>query len=75
MKILGLFFTEGISVELWHNKGMFFREKLIYEKLLEKGVLDKIYWFSYGVNDKKYEKYLHEDIEKINKSLKSGFTW
>ncbi|MDK2789540.1 MAG: hypothetical protein PWP15_47 [Methanothermococcus sp.] len=65
MKILGLFFTEGISVELWHNKGMFFREKLIYEKLLEKGVLDKIYWFSYGVNDKKYEKYLHEDIEII----------
>ena len=65
MKILGLFFTEGVSVELWYNKGMFFREKLIYEKLLEKGAFDKIYWFSYGVNDKKYEKYLHKGIEII----------
>ena len=29
--ILALFFTRGVSLEVWLNKGLFDREKLIYD--------------------------------------------
>jgi len=62
-RILGLFFTEGISVKLWKEKGLLDREKLIYEELLRQKVFCKIYWFTYGVDDKKYESELKKGIE------------
>ncbi len=64
-RTLGVFFTAGISVELWYRKGLFFREKLIYEKLLEQKIFDKIYWFTYGINDKDYKKYLPNGVKII----------
>ena len=65
VKILGLFLTKGISVKLWKESGLLDREKLIYEELLKEGVFDKIYWFSYGWNDKIYENELKNGIEII----------
>lgn len=34
MKILGLFFTRGMSVEGWEKAGLLDREKRVYEELL-----------------------------------------
>jgi len=59
---LGLFFTLGVSLELWHNLGLLDREKLIYERLLDQEVVDRIYWFTYGVNDKRFENLLPRGI-------------
>jgi glycosyltransferase involved in cell wall biosynthesis len=64
-KTLGLFFTKGVSVQLWKEKGLLDREKIIYEKLIEKKYFSKIYWFTYGISDKKYAKGLNENIEIV----------
>lgn len=67
--ILALFFTRGVSLEVWLKKGLFDREKLIYEEHLKQGNFKKIYWFTYGSNDNdlakqlKEENRLHKDIE------------
>ena len=66
--ILSLFFTRGISLEIWVNQGLFDREKLLYEEHLTQNNLNKIYWFTYGSSDKrlaeklKKEGRLHKDI-------------
>lgn len=60
-KILGLLFTKGISLELWLDRGLFFREKLIYEEYLKRGIYTNIYWFTYGKND---SAIYHELVEK-----------
>lgn len=52
--ILGLFFTKNVSLEIWVESGLIDREKAIYEHHLQDGYLDKVYWFTYGVNDEKY---------------------
>lgn len=65
---LALFFSRGVSLELWLNKGLFDREKLLYEEHLKLNNVEKVYWFTYGCQDKKiadqlYEKkQLHRDI-------------
>ena len=67
--VLSLFFTRGVSLKLWVDSGLFDREKLIYEKHLQRGNFKKIYWFTYGVDDKilseelKQKKRLHKNIE------------
>jgi glycosyltransferase involved in cell wall biosynthesis len=48
---LALFFTRGISLEIWLNTGLFDREKQSYEEHLRRGHLRKVYWLTYGVND------------------------
>jgi glycosyltransferase involved in cell wall biosynthesis len=69
--ILSLFFTRGVSLEMWLNQGLFDREKLIYEEHLKQGNVTKVYWFSYGSDDKKLseqlkqENRLHKDIEVV----------
>lgn len=62
---LGLIFTFGISVEIWHKQGLLDREKLLYEKFLEKGKFERIYWFTYGVSDKQYERRINPGIAII----------
>lgn len=68
---LGLFFSRGVSLKLWIDKGLFDREKLLYEKYLEENIFEKIYWFTYGIEDYKLslrlkkEKKLHKNIELI----------
>ena len=64
-KKLGLFFTKGISVEIWKKKGLLDREKLIYEKLIQENFFNEIYWFTYGSDDKKYENELSQGIKIV----------
>lgn len=69
---LSLFFSRGVSLKLWLDKGLFDREKLLYEKYLEEDIFEKIYWFTYGCEDYelslrlKEEGKLHKDIEVIS---------
>lgn len=58
--ILGLFFTRNVSLETWVESGLIDREKTIYEDHLRNGYLEKVYWFTYGVND---DKYYHDLVQ------------
>jgi glycosyltransferase involved in cell wall biosynthesis len=66
-----LFFTFGVSLKQWLDKGLFDREKLLYEELLQKKILSKVSWFTYGSQDEKIAEQLkkanrlHTDIEVI----------
>lgn len=69
--VLGLFFSRGVSLQLWVDRGLFDREKLIYEQYLQDSFFSKIYWFTYGDGDKelslilKKQNQLHRDIEVV----------
>lgn len=58
--ILGLFFTKNISLENWVESGLIDREKAIYEQHLNQGLLEKVYWFTYGANDGRYYNELRQ---------------
>ena len=66
--VLGWFFTRGISLEMWVNRGLFEREKLLYEEHLKKSYFNKVFWFTYGTFDSdiaiklKKDGKLHQDI-------------
>lgn len=70
---LALFFTRGISLMQWLDQGLIYREKIIYEEHLKRGNLEKIFWFTYGNNDRKIAEELvkkgdlHEAIHVIEK--------
>lgn len=63
-----LFFSRGVSLKLWLDKGLFDREKLLYEEHLNKGTLKRVYWLTYGSSDLglseslKKEGKLHSEI-------------
>ena len=65
---LALFFTRNISLKLWLDTGLFDREKLVYQKHIDKGYLQKVYWLTYGKDDTaianqlKSDNRLHPDI-------------
>jgi glycosyltransferase involved in cell wall biosynthesis len=65
--ILALFFTRGVSLQKWVETGLFEREKLIYEELLNCGYLKKVYWCTYGRHDAELAKELH-----VENHLNSG---
>ena len=48
---LALFFTFDMSIEQWRRQGLFDREKLLYEELLRRGSLSKVFWITYGSGD------------------------
>ncbi len=48
---LALFFTRGVSLQLWLDSGLFDREKRLYEEHLRRGYLEKVYWLTYGADD------------------------
>ncbi len=48
---LALFFTRNVSLKLWVDKGLFDREKLLYEEHLRRGHFRKVYWLTYGTDD------------------------
>jgi glycosyltransferase involved in cell wall biosynthesis len=56
-------------LKLWEEKGLFFREKLLYERHLQEKNLSKVLWFTYGSDDfqrakrLKKEGMLVDDIE------------
>ena len=58
---LMLFFTRGVSLEIWLKSGLLEREKLIYEEHLNQGNLNKVYWLTYGCNDVSLSKKLKQD--------------
>ncbi|MCK4809567.1 MAG: glycosyltransferase family 4 protein [Candidatus Omnitrophica bacterium] len=62
---LAMVFTFGVSLDTWHKQGVLSREKLIYEEFIRQGRFKKIYWFTYGVNDKKLKHLVNEGIEII----------
>ena len=66
--VLTLFFTRGVSLELWLNRGLFDREKLIYEEHLKQGNLKKVYWITYGSNDLKLSNQLKKD-KRLNPNI------
>ena len=59
--ILGLFFSRGISLEVWLEKGLFDREVLIYKHYLENHIFKKIYWFTYGLKDEQLSCILKQE--------------
>ena len=73
MKLV-LFFSRGVSLDLWIEKGIFDREKLLYEQHLKNNTLSKVYWFTYGKDDIKLADklkkngQLHQKIEIIQMS-------
>lgn len=52
MRTLGLLFTRGVSLKIWVETGLFEREKAIYEYGIERKIYKKVFWFTYGKNDK-----------------------
>ena len=71
--IMILFFTRGVSLRNWVETGLFDREKLIYERHLNEGTFQTIYWITYGTDDKqlaeelKSQQRLHQKIEILEK--------
>ena len=57
---LALIFTQGISLQKWHNTGLLDREKKIYEKHLEQKSIEEIHWFSFGPHDNKIAEELKQ---------------
>jgi glycosyltransferase involved in cell wall biosynthesis len=64
-RVLGLFFSFGMSVSGWYDSGLLSREKLIYEKLVSQDIFKKIYWFTYGSKDLAYQAQLAPGIEIV----------
>jgi glycosyltransferase involved in cell wall biosynthesis len=65
---LALFFTCGTSLEQWLDKGLFDREKLIYEELLQRKILSEVLWFTYGCKDKAIAERL-KDLHRLHKDI------
>ncbi len=57
---LALFFTRGVGLSDWVKTGIFGREKLIYERHLQSGLVHAVYWFSYGSGDEELSRELKE---------------
>jgi len=65
-KTLGLFFTKGVSLKMWYDKGLLEREKIIYEKLIKVNYFKKIFWFTYGSDDLKYQNKINPNIVVVS---------
>jgi glycosyltransferase involved in cell wall biosynthesis len=68
MKVLGMFFSKGISLQNWVDLGLYDREVLIYNHHIASGFFTKIFWFTYGINDKEIEDFLKKN-GKLNHSI------
>lgn len=64
---LALFFTEAVSLKVWDEGGMLSREVKPYIRLGE--FFDKIYFITYGIDDKKYAGILGENIIILPKKI------
>ena len=73
-KKLALFFTKGISLEVWEKVGNLDREIKLYQKLAS--YFNEIYFFTYGDKEEsKYQKLFPENIKIFSKkwNLSSSF--
>ncbi len=68
-KHLILFFTYGVSLELWKNKGLLERELKLYKELGK--YFNKIYFITYGRDDNKFV----DDLRLYNIEVLSKKTW
>ncbi|MBI4435312.1 glycosyltransferase family 4 protein [Candidatus Uhrbacteria bacterium] len=59
-KLVAVFFTHGVSLELWEKRGMFSREVQFYKALADK--LGVVHLFTYGRDDARYQKRLGERL-------------
>lgn len=50
MKLV-LFFSRGVSLKEWLDTGLLDREKALYERHLNEGVLTRVTWLTYGCDD------------------------
>jgi len=48
---LALFFTRSVGLQAWVENGLFYREKLIYERHLSDGTLTGVTWLTYQSGD------------------------
>lgn len=69
-KILGVFFTYGVSASMWKKQGMLSREISLYQAL-KNNPFEKIYFFTYGVEDE--EVILH--LNEMGIEVKEKKTW
>ena len=60
-RVLVLFFTRGVSLMEWVERGMFDREKRTYEELLRRGHVDEVLWLTYGEHDQKFAEQLSRE--------------
>lgn len=66
---IGLVFTRSVSLSTWVDKGLFDREKKIYEELLNRKAINSVTWFTYGRTDLKLRaKLLMEG--RLNRNIK-----
>ncbi|MCD4832065.1 MAG: glycosyltransferase family 4 protein [Anaerohalosphaeraceae bacterium] len=72
---LALFFTFGVSLKQWYDSGLLDREKLLYERLIDCGTVEKVFWLTYGTDDTrlaeklKSQSKLHNSIEVVPMSF------
>lgn len=57
--ILTLFFTRNTSLKTWVETGLIDREKLLYHHHLNNGLIDKVYWITYGSRDRQFAEELY----------------
>lgn len=70
-KRMALFFTEGVSLKIWHEIGMIDREVVIYNRLSK--YFKHIYFFTYGGKEElKFRDYLADNITIIPKKYISN---
>lgn len=58
---LVLFFTRGVSLKTWLQRGMFDREKSLYEEHLRMGHVSNVLWMTYGADDADIARQLHAE--------------
>ena len=62
MKNLFLLFTFGNSLKEWFGNGSAYREIDYYQSLTKSFGFDKVYWVTYGEEDKKFAKKTPKEI-------------
>lgn len=66
-KIIAVFFTHGVSLELWDKRGMFSREVRFYQELARE--IGEVWFFTYGKHDARYQNQLGARIRLFPKCL------
>ncbi len=72
---LGVFFTYGVSLSVWEQRGMLQREITYYEELAKK--FARVYFFTYGKENRDLVARLHEKgiVVKEKKSFLPNFIY
>jgi len=73
-KTLGLFFTRGVSLKMWHEQGILEREIKPYLEYARS--LKEVYFFTYGDgDDQEYQGFLPENIKIFPKRYNISSTF